>query len=108
MWVQDVVFQVSGRLALTPEVLRGQGNGISLWSRLEIDRNAIESVRLSPKGDGLPEVRFREAKKNRLLRYMTRGPLDGVVLLNLGADADAWHRELVGGSGRTPLGDRGP
>ena len=97
LWVKDVVFQVSGRLELTPEVLRGTGNWVSFWSRLEIDRASIESVRPSPKGDGLLEVRFREARKTRLLRYMTRGPLDGVVLLNLGADADAWLRELADG-----------
>jgi hypothetical protein len=99
VWFKDVVFQLSGRLELTPEVLRCRGNLVSLWSRLEIDRAAIESVRPSPKGDGLLEVRFREASKTRLLRYLTRGPLDGVVLLNLGADADAWHRELARGSG---------
>ncbi len=71
---------------------RGRLDGLEGW--IEVLRRAIESVRPSPKGAGLLEVRFGESRKSRLLRYLTRGELDGVVLLNPGESGERWLAAL--------------
>jgi hypothetical protein len=97
---RDIRFSSAGRLVLSSDSLRGRSNLAGLWCSFEIARTAIESVRPSSQGGTLLEVRFRAAKKSRLLRYMTRGPLDGVVLLNLPGKVDRWAAALeVGRSG---------
>lgn len=98
IYVKDIkASQSQCRLELTRSSLRC----IKLIPKLlliDIPRSEIESVRLHPRLDDLLEVRFRQAKKGRLLRFLMSGnpgavPQD-VVYFNLGAEADLWLQAL--------------
>lgn len=99
VWVKDVVASWPGRVALTSDGLYGRSFPWGLDGRIEIPRAEIQDVRRSPRAAGLLEVRFGESRKSRLLRFMTRGELDGVVLLSLGDACGKWF-EAMGGDQR--------
>ena len=67
VWLKDVVYGAAGRVFLTPEKPVGRTVLIS-W--FEIDRSAIASVRVSPRAEGVLEVRFG-AIRNRVVAVAT-------------------------------------
>ena len=95
VWLKDVVYGAAGTIALTPDKLIGRTLLIS-W--FEIDRSAIESVRLSPRAEGVLEVRFGAMRKSWFIRFVTFQKPDGLVLLNLGDSCGEWLAALAGGS----------
>jgi hypothetical protein len=94
IYVKDIkASQSQCRLELTDKALRCN-KLIPRWLLIEIQLSDIASVRLHPQLDDLLEVRFRQAKKGRLLRFLMFGnpgavPQD-VVYFNLGDEAGRW------------------
>jgi hypothetical protein len=98
VYVRDIkASQSQCRLELTQERLRCY-KLIPKLLLIEIPRKAIKSVRLHPQLDDLLEVRFEQATKGRLLRFLMFGnpgavPQD-VVYFNLGDEAEVWLEAL--------------
>ena len=94
VYVRDIkASQSQCRLELTDHSLRCL-KLIPKWLLIEIPLQAIRSVRLHPQLDDLLEVRFDEASKGPLLRFLMSGnpgavPQD-VVYFNLGDEAGTW------------------
>ena len=91
--MKDVVYGAAGRVSLTPEKLVGRTVLIS-W--FEIDRSAIESVLVSPRAEGVLEVRFSAIRKSWFIRFATFQKPDGLVLLSLGDCRGEWLAALGG------------
>jgi hypothetical protein len=68
------------------------------WLLIDIPAASIRSVRAHPHLPDLMEIRFDQAKKGRMLRFLTSGTPgavpEGVVYFNLGKEAPRWIEEV--------------
>ncbi|HEX9795515.1 MAG TPA: hypothetical protein VGA52_00850 [Anaerolineales bacterium] len=85
------------QLVLTPDGLRCD-KLFPRWLLIEIPLTAITSVRQHPHVPELLEVRYDQASKGRLLRFVTSGTPgavpQGVVYFNLGDQTADWLRQI--------------
>ena len=99
------------RLILTPQSLRCD-KLFPKWLLIEIPLTAITSVRQHPQVPELLEVRYEQASKGRLLRFVTSGTPgvvpQGVVYFNLGDQTAAWLSELRRLTGSPSAGSSEP
>lgn len=101
LWVKDIkASQSQCRLILTRDVLRCD-KLFPRWLLIEIPRAAITSVREHPMAPELLEVRFEQAHKGRLLRFLISGTPgavpEGIVFFNLGSETPRWIDALRSG-----------
>ena len=92
--LEDVKAAFAGRVWLTAGHLQGHSLLLGRLVSFTIPLEAINSVKISHHDAGLLEVRFRQAEKSGLLRFMTKGAPEGVVLLKLDEAAGRWLRAL--------------
>lgn len=85
------------RLTLTGRGLRCD-KLLPRWLLIDIPAESIQSVRVHPFLPELMEVRFEQATKGRMLRFLTSGTPgavpEGVIYFNLGKDIGPWIRSV--------------
>jgi hypothetical protein len=94
LFVKDIkAAQSQCRLTLTDQSLRCV-KLFPRWLLIEIDLKQITSVRQHPQLPEVLEVRYKEATRGRLLRFVTSGTPGavpaGVVYFNLGDRTSEW------------------